>query len=115
MKVIKWISRDDSQKYTESVSAMGGWFNDESKGQRWKDYISIRGESVGPYLEAIRQSILEKELRFTGEDHQYSSHGVPLFEDNTVASFSKRGWGDLMAAVWSEKEDKDYSYMDFFL
>ena len=40
---------------------------------------------------------------------------MPLFSDGKVATFSFRGWGDLMAAIWSEAEDKDYGYMDFYM
>jgi hypothetical protein len=32
-----------------------------------------------------------------------------------VATFSYRGWGDIMAAIWSEEENKDYNYMDFYM
>ena len=123
MKVIKWISYKESEKYPESVSCLGGWFNagyihpgkENEKGQRWKDYIEIWKDEVKPYLEAIRKDVLKKGFKLTGENHQYSPDGVPLFEDKTVASFSYRAWGDLMAAIWSEEEDKDYSYMDFYM
>jgi hypothetical protein len=26
-----------------------------------------------------------------------------------------RAWGDFMDAVWSEEEDRDMSYMDFYM
>ena len=79
-----------------------------------KDYLQECGEDEIQYVEAIRESVLEKNIRYTGDEHQEEPDGVPLFEDVTVALFSYRGWGDLMAAIWSEKEDKDYSYMDFY-
>lgn len=120
MKVKKWISYKEAEKYKEVIGGMGGWFNaghifaGYQKGQRWKDYITIYNKKGVPYAEAIRQSILENNYRLMGNEHQESPNGVPFFEDNTVALFSLRGWGDLMAAIWSEKENKDYHYMDFY-
>jgi hypothetical protein len=37
-----------------------------------------------------------------------------MFSDGSVATFSLRGWGDLLAAVYSERDNKDYCYMDFY-
>ena len=122
MKVIDWISYEEAEKRKEVVGSFGGFFDN---GMRWQNYLE-HVESSGlhlaawttpevEYLEAIRASVLEKQLRLTGQDHQYSEHGVPVFDDGTVAMFSYRGWGDLMAAIWSEAEDTDYNYMDFYM
>ena len=126
MKVKEWISYKKAKKYKESVSGFGGFFNfqpgktneeDQETGMRWKDYLNMAGynEESYPYLNAIKKSVIENDLKLTGEQHQYSKNGVPLFEDDTVASFSWRAWGDLMAAIWSDEEDKDYCYMDFYM
>lgn len=111
MKVAKWIPYKESENYTESVGGLGGFFKN---GMRWKDFIESFTNETKPYFEAIRTDVIEKGLRLNGDQHQYSDSGVPLFEDNTVGKFSYRAWGDLMAAIWSEQEDKDYSYMDFY-
>lgn len=113
MKVIKWISDNESYGKDVSVGALGGFFELGMRGQ--KDYFNDSTKESKPYVEAIRESVLEKGLKLTGEDHQSSIEGVPLFEDGTIGSFSWRAWGDLMAAIWSEEEDKDYSYMDFYM
>ena len=117
MKVVNWISYDESENYAyNNIGGLGGFFNFTNKGMRWKDYINnfLEGDKV--YVEALRQEILDKNLRFCGNDHQADNfEGVPVFEDNTVATYSYRAWGDLMAAIWSEKEDKDYCYMDFYM
>lgn len=115
MKVEKWIPYAEAKNLTPAISTTGGFFNFNQTGMRWKDYIEDWAEEAVPYLEAIRQDIIEKKLRMTGEDHQYSLEGVPLFESGEVALFSYRAWGDLMAAVCSEAEDKDYCYMDFYM
>jgi len=112
MKVKRWISLKQAEEYKESVGWVGGWF---SNGHRWKDYIEDYKEPISLYLEAIRQSVLENCLRLTGEQHQYSINGIPLFEDDTVGIFTFRAWGDLMAAIWSEAENKNYSYIDFYM
>ena len=48
-------------------------------------------------------------------EHQNDDHGVPKSDDDTVGLFSFRSWGDLMAAIWSEEEDKDYDYLNFYM
>lgn len=112
MKVQKWISYEESGNYKESIGGMGGWFRE---GHRWKDYIEDLTPKGREYIEAIRVSVLGLGLKHTGEYHQYGKDGVPLFNDNTVGSFSYRAWADLMAAIWAEKENKDYHYMDFYM
>ena len=112
MKVEKWISYREAQGFKDSCGSMGGFF---SEGMRWKDYIEEWKDEVRPYLEAIRKFVVENGLRLTGQQHQYSSYGVPLFEDGTIGAFSFRGWGDLMAAIWAEEEDQDYNYMHFYM
>jgi len=117
MKVTNWISYSEAENFkNNNVGGLGGFFNFQQKGMRWKDYIDIFTEDDKFYVEALRQEILDKNLRFCGNDHQADDFdGTPLFKDNTVATYSYRAWGDLMAAIWSEKEDKDYCYMNFYM
>ena len=114
MKVIDWLNTEEiTETMPVSIGGLGGWFNWESKGMRWKDYIESRSKEVVPYAEAIRESVLRYGFKFGGDDHQ--NYYIPLFEDGTIGCFGYRSWGDLMAAIWSEEEDKDYSYMDFYM
>jgi hypothetical protein len=116
MKVVRWISGIEANSYisfnNDPFTGLGGFFD---HGMRWSDYIKTWKDKDRPFLEAIRESIIEHGYRHTGEHHQYGDNGTPLFENGTVANFSYRGWGDLMAAIWSEVEDKDYNYMDFYM
>lgn len=114
MKVIKWMaySQIEAEGMKKSVDLFGGFFTD---GMKWQDYLDNVHDRFHHYLEAIRESVLENNLRITGEEHQYSGAGVPVFDDGTVATMSFRGWGDIMAAIWSEAEGKDYNYMDFYM
>ena len=116
MKVEKWISYREAQDLPEApIGGLGGWFNWREKGQRWQDYLDDWNEEVYPYLEAFRESVLELQIRFCGDYHQSGRDGVPLFDDGTVATFSYRGWGDIMAAIWSEEDGIDYNYMAFYM
>ena len=90
---------------------LGGWFTD---GMRWKDYAETHTEEGLRYAEALREAILLRKIKATGSEHQNGSELVPVFSDGTIATFSFRAWGDLLAAVWSEKENKDYHYMSFY-
>ena len=110
MDVTEWISMDEAEDKPESVGGLGGWF---SEGMRWRDYFEdLRVESK-PYIEAIRKEVILKGIRATGEEHQRAY--VPVFSDGTVGRFSWRAWGDLMAAIWSEQDNRDYSYMSFYM
>lgn len=116
MKVEKWIAYEDVPESEEMCFGwLGGWFNSKEGGKRWKDYIDVFQPVVLPYLEAVRADVVHRNRRLTGEDHQYSSEGVPLFTDGKCLCLTYRAWGDLMAAIWSEKENKDYNYMDFYM
>jgi len=112
MKVEKWCSDKEAEGMKMSVGGLGGWFGN---GHRWEDFIDIWHDEVKPYLEAIRTSVLENSYKFSGNYHQNGPNGVPVFEDGTMGSFSFRAWGDLMAAIWSTEENKDYHYMDFYM
>jgi hypothetical protein len=112
VSVVDWISEKEADIKECSIGGLGGFFSD---GMRWKDYADKLTSEALPYANAIRQSVIEKNIRLTGNDHQYSDEGVPLFSDGTVGQFSFRAWGDIMAAIWSEKENKDYCYMSFYM
>ena len=111
MKVVEWIAYDDSDEIEVSFGGLGGVFK---HGMRWKDYINNLSDHSKKYAEAIRKSVLENEIRIKGDDHQHGGSGVPVFDDGTCTSMSYRAWGDIMAAIWAEKEDTDYCYMDFY-
>ena len=113
MQVENWVDFDDvPEERANELGWMGGFF---SNGNRWKDYIeNFDGEAV-PYLEAVRADIIANARRFSGDAHQHQPGGVPVFSDGKFMRLSFRAWGDLMAAVWSEQENKDYNYMDFYM
>jgi len=114
--VVEWIGWSEIEKYPKSpLGFLGGFFNWRESGMRWKDYLAAIPAEARPYAEALRKEVVATGKRITGEQHQYGSKGVPVFSDGTVATFSYRGWGDIMAAIWSEEENKDYNYMDFYM
>jgi hypothetical protein len=110
--VVDWIPYDAAEAKPDHCGGLGGWF---SKGHRWPDYLDKFSQETQPFLEAIRSSVLARELKLTGEDHQNGENGVPLFSDGSVGCFSYRAWGDLMAAIWSTALDKDMDYMQFYM
>lgn len=122
VKVEKWISYELATQEIEigqlkvnDIGGMGGWFNSRDEGHRWKDYIKKFNKRQIPYIEALRQEIVQNRIKMPGSEHQERKDGVPVFSDNTVALYSYRAWGDLMAAIWSTEENKDYSYIDFYM
>lgn len=114
IEVIRWISNEEAESKQRSIGGMGGYFDKGMRGQ--KDYFDDINPECKDHYAALRKNIIENKIRITGEIHDSDSDdAVPLFSDDTVAQFSWRGWGDLMAAIWSEEENKDYTYMDFYM
>jgi hypothetical protein len=113
-KIKKFITYAESEKYEENgLGGMGGWFSD---GHRWEDYIEGYSDEGKQLLEELRSQIIKNQIKCTGDEHQYSSiQSVPLWDDDTVDTYSYRAWGDLMAAIWSTEDNRDYNYMDFYM
>ncbi len=112
--VKEWVSHNEAEIYTVSCGGVsGGWFNRSNEGHRWKDYIKTFDDNVKLYLEAIRKEVIDNNLKFGGNTHREEM--TPLFSDDTIGRFSYRAWGDLMAAIWSEEENKNYSYIHFYM
>lgn len=109
LTVVDWVRCGSGRP--DRFGGLGGFF---VLGMRWCDYLDALCEDGAAYAEALRSAILERKLKKTGHYHQNSYHGVPLFSDGTVAEFSFRAWGDIVAATWAEEEDQDYSYLDFY-
>lgn len=108
--VVSW-DKDDAPEDGESIGWWGGFFEE---GMRWQDYLDAFDEEVHPRLEAARASAVKHRIRVSGGEYQYA--GVtPVFSDGRYFSMTQRSWGDFMAAVWSEEESKDYSYLDFYV
>lgn len=113
MKEIKFVTYEEASKMEESgFGGTGGWFKD---GQRWTDYLDRFELHTHPTLEMLRESIIKNKIRCTGDEHQNGFISCPVFPDGKVATYSFRAWGDLMAAVWSEHDNKDYNYMTFYM
>ncbi len=111
MRIKRWISYSGGSDHEVSIGGWGGWFED---GMRWADFLDEFEDDAHPYFEAMRKSVLAKKIREGGFWHQSSdAKGMPLFEDDTVGSFTLRAWGDVMAAIWAEADDQDYNYVSF--
>lgn len=113
--VIRWTSYDKVEPSPRNIGGWGGFF---AKGMRWEDYIDNFDDETAwkiPYFEVLRREIIEKKIRHCGQWHQSSLEGAPIFIDGTTGLFSYRAWGDLMAAIWSTEENRDYGYMDFYM
>lgn len=114
MEIEKFIGYSEAElKEENGLGGMGGFFK---HGMRWKDYLEVFNENVHADLEKLRKAIIEKNIRCTGEQHQSDFYkSVPLWDNGLVDTYSYRAWGDLMAAIWSEVDNTDYSYMSFYM
>ena len=82
------------------------------------DYYPTRqysGEELSYVVQLIQQEIANNKYCFSGEEHQNSMTGVPVFSDGTCFRASMRCWGLIMAGVHSALDGKEYSYMDFYM
>ena len=66
-------------------------------------------------LNLIKEDIIKKGYRFSGNFHQFGESGVPVFSDGTCFRASMRAWGRLMANIYSEVDGINYSYMFFYM
>jgi hypothetical protein len=114
LTIVKWVTLQEARNLEENrLGGLGGFFQ---KGMRWEDYKKEYIEEVHYMLEILRESITKNEIKWTGEDMQDNGYETyPLWSNGKTDSYSWRAWGDLMAAVWSSEENKDYSYMDFYM
>lgn len=138
LTVVKWIPWDESDEYPDNtLGGWGGWFgatphhltpekeaelaDDEDYSfktddlqHRWTDYVSqcLTSNNIA-HAVALRKAILDGNVWEGGDWHQF--HGVPIFSDGTAARFSYRAWGDFLAAVWSDNQDDNYCYVDFYM
>lgn len=127
MKVIKWISlkeiEEDKNKYKELVLNLNENFiknvipfksSDLLKPVTWENYVSKYTDESKIYLESLREEIINNNIQLTGEDHQYSNKGIPVFENNYYIFKSYRGWGQLMASIYTT-EEKPLNYMNYYM
>jgi hypothetical protein len=110
LSVVSW-DVNDVPEHGDTIGWWGGFFEE---GMRWQDYLDAINPKVHPYLEAARRSAVENRIRVSGESHQHDGI-TPVFSDGTTFAMTYRSWGDFMAAVWSEEENRDYSYIDFYV
>jgi len=126
MKVVELIPYMEEEPVDgleeNSLGRMGGWFNGhlihkkDEKGipnHTWQDYLTnLQDDKTREYAIALKEFILEHNIKECAPWHQ--SVGVPLFEDNTYATFSYRAWGDLMAAIYTTEEEP-LTYMAYYM
>ena len=113
-RVIKWISYESAERL-EGVVDVGGWGGFMTEEMGWADYIGEFTPRFAAYHEVLKGAILARGLCRGGDWHQSAADGVPLFDDGAIGTFSFRGWGDLMAAVWSGVDGRGYGYMHFYM
>ena len=71
-------------------------------------------EELGEVIGLIHEAIIENNYIFSGEEHQNSPTGVPVFSDGTCFRASMRAWGYLMSQHYTDGEGNALSYMDFY-
>ena len=65
-------------------------------------------------INLIIEEIIKNDYYFSGESHQFSNTGVPVFSDGVAFKASMRAWGQIMAMARSKIDNKEYSYMSFY-
>ena len=91
LRIVGWTSFDDDYPMTLDDSEL---FNEK--------------------LHLVAQEIGKNGYFFSGEEHQNSLTGMPVFSDGTAFRASMRTWGYIMASVNSSKTQQ-YNYMDFYM
>ena len=63
----------------------------------------------------IQKDIVKNVYMFSGEEHQSSLNGVPVFSDGTCFRASMRCWASIMASIYKGPNGEKLSYMDFYM
>ena len=66
-------------------------------------------------MQLIGDEVVKHGYSLSGQDHQNELTGVPVFSDGTCLRASMRSWGYIMAAIYSEIEGKEITYMDYYM
>ena len=82
-----------------------GWTYDDDR------YPKTEEKCPFAVLNAIKKCIKKNNYKFSGEEHQNMSYGAPVLNNGKKYSFSRRGWGEIMAQVWGN--DNPFSYSSF--
>ena len=110
---VKWSNAADEKIDPAKIFS---WIGGRIEGDGWETYLKGIKPYVHPYLEVLRQSVIENGLRITGRKHDQEDGCTPVFSDGAWVSVSWRAWGDLMAAIWNTEENTDkYTYVDFYM
>lgn len=87
----------------------------------WVDFDSyyptkkLTSEQLNEVLYLIRKEIIDNGYLFSGEEHQNSLVGAPLFSDGTCFRASMRAWGTIMAGCYEGPGGMKLTYMDFYM
>lgn len=75
----------------------------------------VKGEEFDEMIQAIKDAIYQGKYLFSGQEHQYSLTGVPVFNNGTCFRASMRCWGSIMAELYVDGDGNRLSYMDFYM
>ena len=106
MEIVDNIGPDGADMSIDQIPIIGGFFD---RGMRWPHY---RERWYAGRIDDVRTFIVENKIRVCGD---YMEERHILLDSGERWFFSMRAWGDLMAAVWSTEEDKDFHYIDFYV
>ncbi len=75
----------------------------------------LNAEELELVIQLIQDEITKNDYVFSGEEHQNSLTGVPVFSDGTCFRASMRCWGSLMASLYARSNGEQCTYMDFYM
>ena len=87
----------------------------------WTDFDSeypsatIANEDLSQVISILVDEIRKNGYAFSGEKHQYSLTGVPVFDNGTCLRASMRSWGMIMTFAYPEVDGQPTKYMDFYM
>jgi len=87
----------------------------------WTNYdscfpsIEVAQDEVNDLILTVAGEIKNNGYMLSGDDHQNSDTGVPVFENGTCFRASMRAWGFIMAVAFPEINGNETQYMDFYM
>ncbi len=77
--------------------------------------VTVGDDEVTDVVLTVAREVIDCGYMFSGQQHQNSATGVPVFQNGTCFRASMRTWGTIMAAACPEFNGKEMGYMDFYM
>lgn len=91
------------------------WTSYEKAKQKYIDPNEIKEltDIYNQMQDTVIKHCKEKEIRFSGDYHQYGEYGIPIIDDKYILFCTSREWGWIMAQA--DENNDSMGYLNYYL